>query len=333
MTETTEKAPAADAATTEPESAAVTSAAPDPDPAQGTASSEAASSEAAPAETPPAETAPAPEAAPPADFEHDPYVPGDNTVSLRALVEAGVHFGHQTRRWNPKMRPYIYGARSGIHIIDLDQTVALFRRAYDFVSAAVARGGHVLFVGTKRQAQDVVVEQAQRCQMHYVTNRWLGGTLTNFRTIKQGLERLRTLERMRDEGVHAQLPKKEVVRLEKERERLEKFIGGLKGMGNLPHVMVVIDPKQESIAVAEARKLNIPVVAIVDTNCDPDLIDYIIPGNDDAIRSLSVITKRLADACLDGLSRRKVEEQPREDNRRGGGPEVEVARYRGGAAR
>lgn len=288
-------------------------------------------------EAPPAETAapaeeprmaPVPEAY--TDTE-DTYTPGDNTVSLRALVEAGVHFGHQTRRWNPKMRQYIYGARSGIHIIDLDQTVALFRRAYDFVSAAVARGGHVLFVGTKRQAQDVVIDQARRCQMHYVTNRWLGGTLTNFRTIKQGLERLRSLERMRDEGVHAQLPKKEVVRLEKERERLEKFIGGLKGMGQLPHVMIVVDPKQESIAVAEARKLNIPVVALVDTNCDPDLIDYVVPGNDDAIRSISVITKRFADACLDGLSRRKNEEVQRDDNRRSSGPDVEVARYRGGA--
>jgi len=306
-------------------------------PEDAPAAEEANAAEEAPAAEEAAEEAPAAEE-PPTGTVHeaytsteDTYTPGDNTVSLRALVEAGVHFGHQTRRWNPKMRQYIYGARSGIHIIDLDQTVSLFRRAYDFVSASVARGGHVLFVGTKRQAQDVVIEQARRCQMHFVTNRWLGGTLTNFRTIKQGLERLRSLERMRDEGVHAQLPKKEVVQLEKERERLEKFIGGLKGMGQLPHVMIVVDPKQESIAVAEARKLNIPVVAVADTNCDPDLIDYVIPGNDDAIRSISVITKRLADACLDGLSRRKNEEVQRDDNRRGGGPEVEVARYRGGA--
>ena len=257
-------------------------------------------------------------------------LPGDNNIGLRTLVEAGVHFGHQTRRWNPKMRPFIYGARSGIHIIDLDQTVDLFRRAYDFVSAAVARGGHVLFVGTKRQAQEVVIEQSRRSNMYFVTNRWLGGTLTNFRTIKQGLERLRSLERMAEEGVHEQLPKKEVVRLSKEQERLEKFLGGLKGMGTLPAAMFVVDPKQESIAVAEARKLHIPVVAITDTNCDPDLIDYVIPGNDDAIRSIGIITKRIADACLDGLARRKTEE-PAQDINRGQSAEVQVARYRGGA--
>jgi small subunit ribosomal protein S2 len=258
----------------------------------------------------------------------DDVLPGDSSISLRFLIEAGVHFGHQTRRWNPKMRPYIYGARSGIHIIDLDQTVRLFARAYDFVSAAVARGGHVLFVGTKRQAQDIIVEHAQRCQMYHVTNRWLGGTMTNFRTIKQGLERLRSLERMRDEGVYQQLPKKEVVRLERERERLEKFLGGLKGMGTLPHAMFVVDPNQEAIAVAEARKLAIPVVALTDTNCDPDLIDYLIPGNDDAIRSIATITKRIADACIDGMACRKFEE-PAGGEARGGITEVAVARYRG----
>ncbi len=263
------------------------------------------------------------------ELEHV-YNPGDNTVALRSLIEAGVHFGHQTRRWNPKMRQYIYGARSGIHIIDLDQTVKLFQKAYDFVSAAVARGGHVLFVGTKRQAQDVIIEQARRSNMYFVTNRWLGGTLTNFRTIKQGLERLRALERMKEEGVHAQLPKKEVVRLEKERERLEKFLGGLKGMGTLPSIMFVIDPKQETIAVAEARKLNIPVVAIADTNCDPDLIDFVIPGNDDAIRSIHILTQRIADACLDGFNRRK-QTQPSEGEAPGPMADVQVARYRGGA--
>jgi small subunit ribosomal protein S2 len=194
----------------------------------------------------------------------------------------------------------------------------------------VARGGSVLFVGTKRQAQDIVQEEARRAGMYYVTNRWLGGTLTNFRTIKQGLDRLRSLERMKEEGVHLQLPKKEVVRLEKERERLEKFLGGLKGMGTLPHVMFVVDPKQESIAVAEARKLDIPVVAITDTNCDPDLIDYVIPGNDDAIRSITVITERIADACLDGISRRRHEATSDEQSR-GAGADVQVARYRGGA--
>ncbi|MBW2455356.1 MAG: 30S ribosomal protein S2 [Deltaproteobacteria bacterium] len=254
-----------------------------------------------------------------------------NTISLRALIEAGVHFGHQTRRWSPKMRKYIYGARAGIHIIDLDQTVQLFSKAYDFVAAAVARGGHVLFVGTKRQAQEVIVEQARRCDMYFVTNRWLGGTLTNFRTIKQGLERLRTLERMKEDGMHAQLPKKEVVRLEKERERLEKFLGGLKGMGAPPAVMFVVDPKQEGIAVAEARKLNIPLVALTDTNCNPDLIDYVIPGNDDAIRAITVVTKRIADACLVGVSRRKHEQPAQDDDARSSRADVAVARYRGGA--
>jgi len=223
------------------------------------------------------------------------------------------------------MRPYIYGARSGIHIVDLDQTVKLFGRAFDFVVAAVSRGGHALFVGTKRQAQDIVVEEAKRCEMYFVTNRWLGGTLTNFRTIKQGLERLRSLERMKEEGVYAQLPKKEVVRLEKERERLEKFLGGLKGMGTPPAVMFVVDPGQEQIAVAEARKLKIPVVAITDTNCDPDVIDYVIPGNDDAIRSIAVITRRIADACVEGLQRRKSEPPIEEISR---GP-VEVTVYQG----
>jgi small subunit ribosomal protein S2 len=210
------------------------------------------------------------------------------------------------------MRPYIYGARSGIHILDLDQTVTLFTRAYEFLASAVGRGGHVLFVGTKRQAQAIVVEQATRSSMYYVTNRWLGGTLTNFRTIRQGLDRLRSLERMKEDGVHEQLPKKEVVRLDKERERLEKFLGGLKGMATLPVAMFVVDPTQEQIAVAEARKLHMPVVAITDTNCNPDLIDFPIPGNDDAIRSISVLCSRIADACLEGAQRFKAQPQQEE---------------------
>jgi small subunit ribosomal protein S2 len=188
----------------------------------------------------------------------------------------------------------------------------------------------LLFVGTKRQAQEVIQEQARRCQMYFVTNRWLGGTLTNFRTIKHGLERLRSLERMRDEGVYDQLPKKEVVRLEKERDRLEKFLGGLKGMGTVPSVMFVVDPHQEQIAIAEARKLRIPVVAITDTNCNPDLIDFVVPGNDDAIRSIAIITKRIADAAIDGLGRRRTEDRGDEATR-GAMAEVSVARYRGGA--
>jgi small subunit ribosomal protein S2 len=231
--------------------------------------------------------------------------PGELPLPLRSMLDAGVHFGHQTKRWNPKMRQYIFGARNGIHIVDLDQTVRLFKRAYDFVVDAVSRGGHVLFVGTKRQAQDIVIEEARRAQQYFVTNRWLGGTLTNFRTIKGGLDRLRTLERMKEDGTYEQLLKKEVVKLEKERERLEKYLGGLKAMGSLPHAVFVIDPHQETIAISEARKLNIPVIAITDTNCDPDLVDFLIPGNDDAIRSIRLLTNRIADACVEGMSRRR----------------------------
>jgi small subunit ribosomal protein S2 len=253
-----------------------------------------------------------------------------NPLSVRELFEAGTHFGHQTKRWNPKMRQYIYGARSGIHIIDLDQTSRLFKRAFDFLSDTVARGGHVLFVGTKRQAADIVAEEAGRAGQFHVTNRWLGGTLTNFRTIKGGLERLRTLERMKEDGTYEQLPKKETVKLEKERLRLEKYIGGLKGMGSLPSAVFIIDPAQEAIAVNEARRLHIPIVAITDTNCDPDQIDYVIPGNDDAIRSVRLITSAVADACIYGTARRR-DHAPRE--REGGGasaaPTAEVS-YRGG---
>ena len=237
--------------------------------------------------------------------QRDPSQP----LGVRELFEAGVHFGHQTKRWNPKMRQFIYGARSGIHIVDLDQTARLFKRAFDFLSDTVSRGGSVLFVGTKRQAQDIVIEEARRAGMFFVTNRWLGGTLTNFRTIKGGLDRLRTLERMREDGTYQQLPKKEVVQLEKERARLEKYIGGLKGMGQLPQAVFVIDPAQEGIAVSEARKLRIPIVAITDTNCDPDLVDYVIPGNDDAIRAVRLLTGAVADACVYGMARRREHQQ------------------------
>ncbi|MBK8936364.1 MAG: 30S ribosomal protein S2 [Polyangiaceae bacterium] len=239
---------------------------------------------------------------------------GEFPLPLRTLLDAGVHFGHQTKRWNPKMRPYIYGARNGIHIVDLDQTVRLFKRAYDFIVEATARGGHVLFVGTKRQAQEIVQEQARRCGMYFVTNRWLGGTLTNFRTIKGGLDRLRTLERMKDDGTYEQLLKKEVAKLEKERERLEKYLGGLKTMSSPPHAIFIIDPHQESIAISEARRLAIPVVAITDTNCDPDLVDYVIPGNDDAIRSIRLMATRIADACLEGVQRREARGETRRND-------------------
>jgi small subunit ribosomal protein S2 len=243
----------------------------------------------------------APAAAPSEPPVRDPSSP----LSVRELFDAGVHFGHQTKRWNPKMRPYIYGARSGIHIIDLDQTARLFKRAFNFISDIVGRGGSLLFVGTKRQAAEIIREEALRCNMYFVTNRWLGGTLTNFRTIKGGLDRLRSLERMREDGTYEQLPKKETVQLEKERARLEKYIGGLKGMGQLPQAIFIIDPMQESIAVNEARKLRIPIVAITDTNCDPDLIDFLIPGNDDAIRSVRLISSAMADACIYGTARRR----------------------------
>src|SRR6187431_2216187 len=252
-----------------------------------------------------------------------------NPLTVRELFEAGVHFGHQTKRWNPKMRPFIYGARSGIHIVDLDQTARLFKRAFDFLSETVARGGSVLFVGTKRQAQEIVREEARRAGMYFVTKRWLGGTLTNFRTIKGGLDRLRTLERMKEDGTYAQLPKKETVQLEKERARLEKYIGGLKGMGTLPQAVFVIDPDQEQITISEARKLSIPIVAITDTNCDPDTVDYVIPGNDDAIRSVRLVTGAIADACVNGSARRREFQQQRDrdsnsndgrDGRQGGRP-------------
>ncbi len=254
-----------------------------------------------------------------------PRDPAD-PMSVRELFEAGVHFGHQTKRWNPKMRPYIYGSRSGIHIVDLDQTVQLFRKAFEFVSDTVSRGGSVLFVGTKRQAQEIVREEASRAGMFFVTNRWLGGTLTNFRTMKQGLDRLRSIERMREDGTYEQIPKKETVKLEKERARLEKYIGGLKGMGSVPQVVFIIDPGQESIAVNEARKLHIPIVAITDTNCDPDLIQYVIPGNDDAIRSIRLLTGAIADACVYGTARRREHAQSRDGGAAPsrGGPEAQV---------
>jgi small subunit ribosomal protein S2 len=246
-----------------------------------------------------------------------PNLRAEFPLPLKSLLDAGVHFGHQTKRWNPKMRPYIYGARNGIHIVDLDQTARLFARAYRFVEEMVGRGGHLLMIGTKRQAQEIVTEEATRSGSYFVVNRWLGGTLTNFRTIKQGLDRMRQLERMKEDGTYAQLPKKEVGGLEKERARFEKYLGGLKTMSSLPQAVFIIDPSKETIAVEEAKKLGIPIIAITDTNCDPDLIDYVIPGNDDAIRSIKLITSRLADAVIDGSQRRK--ETAGREPRDGGG--------------
>jgi small subunit ribosomal protein S2 len=230
---------------------------------------------------------------------------GELPIGLRALIDAGVHFGHQTKRWNPKMRHYIYGARNGIHIIDLDQTAQLFKRAYDFVADQVGRGGHVLFVGTKRQAAEIIQEEAQRAGQFYITGRWLGGILTNFRTVKGGIERLRDLERMEEDGSLELLPKKEALSLSREREKLDKFLGGIKMMNSIPSVLVVVDPAHERIAVREGRKLRIPIVGLTDTNCDPDKVDFVVPGNDDAIRSIKLIMSRLADACLEGAQRRR----------------------------
>lgn len=221
-------------------------------------------------------------------------------VSMKQLLESGVHFGHQTRRWNPKMAKYIFTERNGIYIIDLQKTVKMMEEAYNFVRELAAQGGNLLFVGTKKQAQDAVREEAERCGMFYVNHRWLGGTLTNFQTIRKRIERLHQLEDMEEDGTFDVLPKKEVVLLRKEKARLEKFLGGIKHMKKLPDAVFIIDPRKERIAVAEARKLNIPIVAIVDTNCDPDEVDYVIPGNDDAIRAVRLFTSKMADAVLEG---------------------------------
>jgi small subunit ribosomal protein S2 len=224
-------------------------------------------------------------------------------ISMKQLLEAGVHFGHQTSRWNPKMKPYIFGARNGIHIIDLQQTVAMFKSAAAFVRDLAASGGHMLFVGTKKQAQEAIKEEAERCGMFYVHNRWLGGTLTNFSTIRQSIERLRKLEDMEnDPKIVEALTKKEMLGLKREKEKLEQSLGGIKGMRKLPDAIFVVDPKQEEIAVREARKLGIPVVAVVDTNCDPDMVDHKVPGNDDAIRAIRLFCAAVADAVVEGKS-------------------------------
>lgn len=223
-----------------------------------------------------------------------------SVITMKQLLEAGVHFGHQTRRWNPKMSTYIYMERNGIYIIDLQQTVKKFEEAYEFIKNVVADGKSILFVGTKKQAQETIKEEAQRCEMFYVNQRWLGGMLTNYKTINQRVKRLKNLEKMEEEGAFEVLTKKEVAKLLNERERLERFLGGIKNMNKLPGAVFVVDPRKERIAVAEARKLNIPVVAIVDTNCDPDEVDYVIPGNDDAIRAVKLISSKIADAALEG---------------------------------
>ena len=229
-------------------------------------------------------------------------------VSMKQLLEAGVHFGHQTRRWNPKMATYIYTERNGIYIIDLQKTVKKLDEAYNFVRDVAAEGGDILFVGTKKQAQESIRDEATRCGMHYVNARWLGGMLTNFRTIRKRIDRLEQLRTMSEDGTFDLLPKKEVVKLQLEIEKLEKFLGGVKNMQGLPKALFIVDPHKERIAVAEARKLNIPIVAIVDTNCNPDEIDYVIPGNDDAIRAVKLIAGTMANAVLEGKQGEQTEE-------------------------
>ncbi|MCM2264999.1 MAG: 30S ribosomal protein S2 [Desulfuromonadales bacterium] len=226
-------------------------------------------------------------------------------ITMKQLLEAGVHFGHQTRRWNPKMKPYIFGARNGIYIIDLQKTVRYFRTAYNFLREVSQHGDKVLFVGTKKQAQEAILEEAARAGQFYVNNRWLGGMLTNFSTIKRSIDRLKKIEAMAQDGTYDLLTKKEVLQLEREKAKLERSLGGIKMMTRLPGAIFVIDPKKENIAVKEARKLGIPVVAVVDTNCDPEEIDYIIPGNDDAIRAIRLFAQKMADACVDGAAARE----------------------------
>jgi small subunit ribosomal protein S2 len=254
---------------------------------------------------------------------------------MKDLLEAGVHFGHQTKRWNPKMKQYIFGERNGIYILDLGKTVKLFREAEDFVTNLATNGRTVLFVGTKRQAKDVVAEEAVRCGMYFVNERWLGGLLTNFATIQRSLGRLRDLEAMATDGRYDTLTKKEIARAEKERRKLQKNLEGIRGMSRLPDAVFVVDTKKEQIAVDEARKLKIPVIGVVDTNCDPDEVDFVVPGNDDALRSIRLFASRIADAVLAGRgmkesaeadSARDAEDGGSDDGRRQTRPPVRRAR-------
>lgn len=234
-------------------------------------------------------------------------------ISMKQLLEAGVHFGHQTRRWNPKMAPYIFTERNGIYIIDLQKTVKKVEECYNFLRDVAARGENILFVGTKKQAQEAMREEALRCNMFYVNERWLGGMLTNFKTIQTRINRLRKLEAMEADGTFDVLPKKEVIGLRLEMEKLTKYLGGIKDMKKLPGALFIVDPRKENIAVLEARKLNIPIVATVDTNCDPDVIDHVIPANDDAIRAVKLLTAKMADAVLEGRQGMQMEEVAAED--------------------
>ena len=230
-------------------------------------------------------------------------------VTMKELLETGVHFGHRTRRWNPKMEDYIFTERNGIYIVDLQQTMSLAEEAYNFVRDLVSEDNNILFVGTKRQAQETIEEEAKRCGMPYVNERWLGGMLTNYQTIKKRIDRLEEIEQMEEDGVLEVLPNKEALELEREHEKLQRFLGGIRDMDGLPDAIFVVDPKKEEIAVAEANKLGIPVVGIIDTNCDPDVIDHMIPGNDDAIRAVKLLTGLMADAVLEGKQGEQIQEE------------------------
>ena len=263
---------------------------------------------------------------------------GQRIITVRQLLEAGVHFGHRTERWNPRMKPYIYGARNGIHIIDLQQTAGLFRRAYAFIRSCTAEGKPVLFVGTKKQAADVMSAEAQRAGQFFVCSRWLGGTLTNWTTVRQSVDKLRGIERMSQDGTYEQITKKEALMLERKRGKLERNLGGIKDMPKLPGAVFVIDPVKEHIAVVEANRLGVPVVAVADTNADPRLIQYVIPGNDDAIRAIKLFCSRMADACIEGtkLGKSRAINDPNEGRdpepirvtTGGDGPKVEIVSRR-----
>lgn len=239
-----------------------------------------------------------------------------SNITIKQLLEAGVHFGHQTNKWNPKMRPYIFGARNGIYIIDLQKTLKLFKEAYNAVKEIAARNEYILFVGTKKQAQEAIKEEAERCGAFYVNVRWLGGTLTNFPVIRKSVERLTNYEELKKSEIFKVLPKKEALEIERQIEKLQKYYGGIRGMDRLPGALYIVDPKKEYIAVREAKKLGIPTIGIVDTNCDPDDIDFIIPGNDDAIRAIKLITSKIADAVLEGRELYMEEFQGREEKER-----------------
>jgi small subunit ribosomal protein S2 len=246
-------------------------------------------------------------------------------VTMKEMLEAGVHFGHQTKRWNPKMKPYIFGARNGIYIIDLQKTVRMFRDAYDFIVNTVAAGKQVLFVGTKKQARESIYEEANRAEMFYIHNRWLGGMLTNFQTVKKSVDRLNYLNTIENDGSINLFPKKERLKLAKERQKLDATLGGIRTMTKLPGAIFIVDPKNEAIAVREGRRLGIPIVAIVDTNCDPDEIDHPIPGNDDAIRGIRLVAAKMADACIEGRDRYKERQQAQADKGEAEPSELETA--------